>query len=134
MCHAIPIGNSVSPIGNSQKRPPEDGDVGSGIRQGIRRLRASITLSRALSRGDCRVVRNVVHIDEEVRHARSTRPWLTGGAELGRGVSKLIIRLNYNNLYLVYLYKCGVWSSANPGFCHSSHSDHIYYRIIIAQT
>ena len=31
------------------------------------------------------------------------------GAELGQGVSKLIIRLSYNNLYLVYLYKCGVW-------------------------
>ena len=29
MCRAIPIGNSVSPIGNSQKRPPEDGDVSS---------------------------------------------------------------------------------------------------------
>ena len=32
-----------------------------------------------------------------------------GGAELGWGVSKLIIRLDYNNLYLEYLYKCGVW-------------------------
>ena len=31
------------------------------------------------------------------------------GAELGWGVSKLIIRLDYNNLYLVYLYKCRVW-------------------------
>ena len=31
------------------------------------------------------------------------------GAELGRGVLKLIIRLNYNNLYLVYLYKCRMW-------------------------
>ena len=98
MCHAIPIGNSASPIGNSQKRPPEDGDVGSGIGQGIGRLRASITLSRALSRGDCRVVGNVVHVDEGVRRVRTTRPWLTGGAELGQGVSKLIIRLNYNIL------------------------------------
>ena len=98
MCHVIPIGNSASPIGNSQKRPPEDGDVGSGIGQGIGHLRASIALSRALSRGDCRVVGNVVHVDEGVRRARTTRPWLTGGAELGRGVSKLIIRLNYNIL------------------------------------
>ena len=55
------------------------------------------------------MVRNVVHIDEGARHAKATRPWLTGGAELGWGVSKLIIRLSYNNLYLVYLYKCGVW-------------------------
>ena len=36
--------------------------------------------------------------DEGVRRARTTRPWLTGGAELGRGVSKLIIRLDYNIL------------------------------------
>ena len=55
------------------------------------------------------MVGDVAHVDEGVRHARAMRPWLTGGAELGRGVSKLIIRLNYNNLYLVYLYKCGVW-------------------------
>ena len=109
MCHAIPIGNSASPIGNGQKRPPEDGDVGSGIGQGIGRLRASIALSRALSRGDYRVVGDVAHVDKGVKRAKATRPWLTGGAELGRGVSKLIIRLNYNNLYLVYLYKCGVW-------------------------
>ena len=66
-------------------------------------------MTRALSRGNCRVVGNVVHVDEGVRRARTTRPWLTGGAELGRGVLKLIIRLNYNSLYLVYLYKCGVW-------------------------
>ena len=44
------------------------------------------------------MVGNVVHIDEGVRHTRAMRPWLTGGAELGRGVLKLIIRLNYNNL------------------------------------
>ena len=44
------------------------------------------------------MVGNVVHVDEGVRRARTTRPWLTGGAELGRGVSKLIIRLNYNIL------------------------------------
>ena len=55
------------------------------------------------------MVGNVAHIDKGVRHMRAMRPWLTGGAELGRGVLKLIIRLNYNNLYLVYLYKCGVW-------------------------
>ena len=55
------------------------------------------------------MVGNVVHVDKGVRCVRATRPWLTEGAELGRGVSKLIIRLNYNNLYLVYLYKCGVW-------------------------
>ena len=109
MCHAIPIGNSASPIRNGQKRPPEDGDVSSGIGQGIRRLCASITLSRALSRGDYRVVGDVAHVDEGVKRAKATRPWWTGGAELGWGVSKLIIRLNYNNLYLVYLYKCGVW-------------------------
>ena len=54
------------------------------------------------------MVEDVVHVDKGVRHAMTTRPWLTGGAELGWGVSKLIIRLNYN-LYLVYLYKCGVW-------------------------
>ena len=54
------------------------------------------------------MVGNIAHIDEGVRRMRATRPWLTGGAELGQGVSKLIIRLNYNNLYLVYLYKCGV--------------------------
>ena len=55
------------------------------------------------------MVGNVVHIDKGVRCARTTRSWLTGGAELGWGVSKLIIRLSYNILYLVYLYKCGVW-------------------------
>ena len=98
MCRAIPIGNSASPIGNGQKRLPEDGDVGSGIGQGIRRLRASIALSQALSREDCRVVGDVAHVDEGVKRAKATRPWLTGGAELGRGVSKLIIRLNYNIL------------------------------------
>ena len=54
-------------------------------------------------------VAHVAHVDKGVRHVMATRPWLTGGAELGQGVSKLIIRLNYNNLYLVYLYKCGVW-------------------------
>ena len=55
------------------------------------------------------MVGDIAHIDEGVKRVRATRPWLTGGAELGRGVSKLINRLNYNNLYLVYLYKCGVW-------------------------
>ena len=55
------------------------------------------------------MVENVAHVDEGVRHTRATRPWLTGGAELERGVLKLIIRLSYNILYLVYLYKCGVW-------------------------
>ena len=50
-----------------------------------------------------------MHVDEEVRRTMATRPWLTGGAELGQRVLKLIIRLSYNNLYLVYLYKCGVW-------------------------
>ena len=55
------------------------------------------------------MVGGIAHVDEGVRHARATRPWLTGGAELGRGVSKLFIRLSYNILYLVYLYKCGVW-------------------------
>ena len=54
------------------------------------------------------MVGDVVHVDEGVKRARATRPWLTGGAELGQGVSKLIIRLGYNILYLVYLYKCGV--------------------------
>ena len=44
------------------------------------------------------MVGNVVHVDEGVKHVRATRPEFTGGAELGRGVSKLIIRLNYNNL------------------------------------
>ena len=45
------------------------------------------------------MVGNIAHVDEGVRHARAMRPWLTsGGAELGQGVSKLIIRLNYNNL------------------------------------
>ena len=55
------------------------------------------------------MVRDIAHVDEGVKRARATRPWLTGGAELGQGVSKLIIRLSYNILYLVYLYKCGVW-------------------------
>ena len=53
------------------------------------------------------MVGDIAHVDEGVRRAMATRPWLTGGAELGRGVSKLIIRLSYNNLYLEYLYKCG---------------------------
>ena len=44
------------------------------------------------------MVGNVAHVDEGVRRARTMRPWLTGGAELGQGVSKLIIRLNYNSL------------------------------------
>ena len=73
-------------------------DVGSGIGQGIGRLRASIALSRALSKGDCGVVGDVAHVDEGVKRARATRPWLTGRAELGQGVSKLIIRLDYNSL------------------------------------
>ena len=55
------------------------------------------------------MVEDVAHVDEGVRRAMEMRPWLTGGAELGWGVLKLIIRLNYNNLYLVYLYKCRVW-------------------------
>ena len=58
----------------------------------------SIALSQALSRGDYRVVGDVVHVDEGVKRAKATRPWWTAGAELGRGVSKLIIRLNYNSL------------------------------------
>ena len=74
MCRAIPIGNSASPIGNGQKRPPEDGDVGSGIGQGIGRLCVSIALSQALSRGDCRVVGDVVHVDEGVKCTMTTRP------------------------------------------------------------
>ena len=53
------------------------------------------------------MVENVAHVNEGVRRTRATRPWLTGGANLGQGVSKLIIRLSYNILYLVYLYKCG---------------------------
>ena len=36
------------------------------------------------------MVGDVAHVDKEVRHVRATRPWLTGGAELGRGVLKLI--------------------------------------------
>ena len=55
------------------------------------------------------MVGDVAHVDEGVKRARAMRPRLTGGAELGQGVSKLVIRLNYNNLCLVYLYKCGVW-------------------------
>ena len=39
------------------------------------------------------MVGDVAHIDEGVRHTMATRPWLTGGAELGQGVSKLIFRL-----------------------------------------
>ena len=39
------------------------------------------------------MVGDVAHVDEGVKRARATRPWLTGGAELGRGVSKLIFRL-----------------------------------------
>ena len=74
MCHAIPIGNSASPIGEGQKRPPKDGDVGLGIGQGIGHLRVSIALSRALSRGGCRVVRDVVHVDEGVKRAMTMRP------------------------------------------------------------
>ena len=44
------------------------------------------------------MVEDIVHADEGVRHTRATRPGFTGGAELGWGVLKLIIRLNYNNL------------------------------------
>ena len=71
---------------------------------------ASIALSWALSRRDCRVVKNIAHVDEGVRHSRATRPrsWGSRTTELGWGVSKLIIRLDYNNLYLEYLYKCEV--------------------------
>ena len=74
MCHVILIGNSTSPIGNGQKQPPKDGDVGSGIGQGIGHLHASIALSWALSRGDCRVVGDVAHIDEGVKHVMTMRP------------------------------------------------------------
>ena len=62
------------------------------------------------------MVRDVAHVNKGVRCVMATRPWLTGGAELGRGVSKLIIRLSYNNLYLEYLYKCGCgndWDDLN---------------------
>ena len=55
------------------------------------------------------MVGDIAHVDEGVKRVRATRPWFTGGAELGWGVLKLIIRLSYNILYLVYLYKCGVW-------------------------
>ena len=44
------------------------------------------------------MVGEVAYVDEGVKRAMTTRPWLTGGAELGRGVLKLIIRLNYNSL------------------------------------
>ena len=44
------------------------------------------------------MVEDIAHTDEGVRRVRATRPGFTGGAELGWGVSKLIIRLNYNNL------------------------------------
>ena len=44
------------------------------------------------------MVGDVAHVDKGVRHMMATRPWLTGGAGLGRGVSKLIIRLDYNSL------------------------------------
>ena len=44
------------------------------------------------------MVGNVAHVDEGVKRAMAMRPWLTGGAELGLGVLKLIIRLNYNSL------------------------------------
>ena len=44
------------------------------------------------------MIEDIAHVDEGVRHAMATRPWLTGGAELGQGVSKLIIRLDYNSL------------------------------------
>ena len=39
------------------------------------------------------MVGDVAHIDKGVKRVRAMRPWLTGGAELGRGVSKLIFRL-----------------------------------------
>ena len=44
------------------------------------------------------MVGDVAHVDEGVRRVMATRPWLTGGAELGWGVLKLIIRLDYNSL------------------------------------
>ena len=34
----------------------------------------SIALSWALSRGDCRVVENIVHVNEGVRHVRAMGP------------------------------------------------------------
>ena len=45
------------------------------------------------------MVGDIAHIDEGVRRVMATRPCLTGGAELGQGVLKLIIRLNYNSFY-----------------------------------
>ena len=44
------------------------------------------------------MVGDVAHVDEGVRCVMAMRSWLTEGAELGWGVSKLIIRLNYNSL------------------------------------
>ena len=44
------------------------------------------------------MVGDVVHVDEGVKRAKAMRPWLIGGAELGQGVLKLIIRLDYNIL------------------------------------
>ena len=59
MCRVIPIGNSTSLIGNSQKWPSKGEDISSGIGQGIGCLRASIALSQALSR-NCWVVGDIV--------------------------------------------------------------------------
>ena len=76
------------------------GDVGSGIGQGIGRLHASIALSQALSRGDCRVVGDIAHVDEGVKRARATRPWLTGGAETRAGSIEVDYQTELQHLVL----------------------------------
>ena len=55
------------------------------------------------------MVRDVAHVDEGVRCAMAMRPWLTGGAELGRGVSKLIIRLELQQLVTRVFIQVRVW-------------------------
>ena len=44
------------------------------------------------------VVGNIVHVDEGGQTCWGQQDQFIGRAELGRGVLKLIIRLNYNNL------------------------------------
>ena len=45
-----------------------------------------------------REVRNVVHIDKGGQMCEGNGTRFVGRAELGQGVSKLIIKLDYNNL------------------------------------
>ena len=55
------------------------------------------------------MVGNVVHVDEGVRCARTTRPWLTGGAELGAGSIEVDYQTELQHLVTRVFIQVWVW-------------------------